>query len=241
MSTSIKTFFAANKTAIMIGCAAVVVAAQSLNFYSRMNAENNNGNQQQQMQQPVNNQMQQQAYGNMGGNGYQQQMPQQQQPMNANQESGFWGDMFGGEESYDGDNAYNGGYTNNGYNGYTNAGSNYGSYNNGYTGYTNTGSGYNANSGADYTSGWYANQATNDRIHEKFTDYITDQARYTDENGNDYKMSSGYDNNWVNTTTNQSVQTNDYNYDPNVGSSYSYSNLTPSDYSSSSYTSTTPE
>ncbi|MFN8286949.1 MAG: hypothetical protein U0V74_09370 [Chitinophagales bacterium] len=238
MSTSIKTFFAANKTAILIGCAAVVITAKSMSFYSQMNKESEAMvNQPQQMQQPQqqpNGQMQQQAYGNMGGN-YNNQAPQQ---MNNNQDGGFWGNMFGSDEESYGGNENNNGYANNGYTGYTNGYNAYSNYNGGYT---NTGNTYNSGSNVDYTSGWYATQQANDRMHEKFTDYITDQGRYTDENGNDYKMSSGYDYNYVNTTTNQSLQTNDAGYDPNAYSSSSYSSLTPSDYSSSSYTTTTPE
>lgn len=232
MNTSIKTFFAANKTAIMIGCATLVIAAKGLSFMGQQRQNENMNMPNQQMQQPMNGQMQ----GNMNraGNPYQQQMPQQ---MGNNQNGNFWGNMFSDDEQGYGDNNY-GGYSNNAYGG--------GYSNNSYGGYTGggyTGNSYSAgsNSGVDYTSGWYATQQANDRMAEKFDDYITDQGRYTDENGNDYKMSSGYDYNYVNTTTGQSVQSNDAGYDPNVGSSYSYSSLTPSDYSSSSYSTTTPE
>ncbi len=131
----------------------------------------------------------------------------------------------GYENSYEQNSAY---YGNDGYNsqgGYSN-GSNNGSY---YTG---------GNAGADYTSGWYAQQNAYDKKADQFSDYLLDQGNYTDGNGNEYKMSSNYNNNWVNTTTNEAIQSNDPGYDPNQYSSGSWTSVTPSDYSAGSSYST---
>jgi len=218
MNASIKTFFAAHKTTVMIASAALVIGAKSFSFIAEQNR--------QQTQMPVmpQQQMQQQPNGQMP-QGYNQQMPQQN--MN-NQEEGFFDSWFSSnnEESY---NAYNN--TGSGYSGYTGgyAGNSY--YN------TNTGSANYYNPSAnqvDYTSGWYKTQASQDAQHERFTDYIRDETKYNDAEGNSYKLSSGYDYNYVNTTNNTYVQTNDAGYDPNTYSTSTYTAVTPSDYSSSS-------
>ena len=72
---------------------------------------------------------------------------------------------------------------------------------------------------------------------EQVNDYINDQGNYEDGNGNTYKMSSQYSNNYVNTNTNEAIQTNDASYVPDAG----YTAVTPSSYSSSSYSSSTTE
>jgi len=239
MNASIKTFFAAHKTTIMLASAVLVIGAKSFSSMAVKNTEPQMQNmppQQMQMQQP-NGQMPQ---------GYSQQMPQQN--MN-NQEEGFFDGWFDGGNEEENYNAYNNA-SEQGYNGYTGGANNGGGYYNANTGgnyYSGTtGSGYSAagtgsasyyNPSAnqvDYTSGWYKTQASQDAQHERFTDYIRDETKYNDAEGNTYKLTSGYDNNYVNTTNNTYVQTNDASFDPNTYSTSTYTSVTPSDYSSSS-------
>lgn len=121
-------------------------------------------------------------------------------------------------------------------------------YNNaGYATYaTYGGSAYNNaanNSAPDYTNNYYNQQKSNDRTSANFSDYILEQANYSDGYGNTYKLNSGYDNSYVNTTTGEYMQSNDANYDPNAYSTSSWTAVTPtSGYessSSSSYSSST--
>jgi hypothetical protein len=143
---------------------------------------------------------------------YGQQRPQQQ--------PGFFSRWFGGNDP----STEN--YSNNGYaaNAYYGAGS--------------AGSSYTANSGADYTSGYDKQQAAYDRASENYSDYMRDQANYDDGYGNSYKLNSGYSNSYVNSTTGEYVQSNDANYDPNAGSTSSWTEVTPSSSYSSSSSST---
>ena len=135
--------------------------------------------QQQQQQQPQCEQMPQ---------GYNQQMPQQN--MNNEQEN-FYDSWFGGDDQQETYNAYNNQSNQNygGYNTADNAPANYynPSANNTYS---------TANNQVDYTSGWKEQQALQDGQHERFTDYIRDETKYNDEEGNTYKLASGYDNNY---------------------------------------------
>ncbi len=150
-------------------------------------------------------------------NTYGQQKQEQQQ-----QSVGFFSRWFGSSNANN--NPQQSNYINQ--QGYT-AGEN----SNGYTGVTNN--------GTDITSGYYKQQAANDASAEKFDDYIRDQGNYEDGNGNTYKMSSQYNNNYVNETTGEAVQSNDPSYNPGG----SYTAVAPSDYSASSapasYTTTT--
>ena len=107
-----------------------------------------------------------------------------------------------------GNNAYTGG------NGYYAGGSNS-------AGYTSSGS------SDDLMSSWEARQQVQDKAAENYDDYIRDQGNYTDGYGNTYKMSDQYENNYVNNTTGEYVQTNDPNYDPNAGSTTTWSAVTP--------------
>lgn len=141
------------------------------------------------------------------------QNPQQQQQQ---QNQGFFGRWFGGNNA----NA--------------NQNSNQGQANQGYANnqpyYPSTGGNYTApanNSGADITSGYAAQQASQDRTSANFSDYMRDQGNYDDGNGNTYKMNSNYSNNYVNNTTGEALQTNDASYDPNAGSTSTWSAVTP--------------
>src|ERR1043165_1522984 len=170
----------------------------------------------QMMQQPMNGQMMPQGQMPQGSmsRGYNQQMPQQ------NNGGGFFDNWFGGDEEANyatGNTSYYDGNTAGAYYNTTNSG----------TGYFNP----SANE-VDNTQAWFKNQETQDRQHERFTDYIRDQTEYNDAEGNSYKLSSGYDYNYVNTNTNEYVQTNDASITPGAYSSYTA--VTPSDYSSSS-------
>lgn len=214
MNASIKTFFAAHKTTIMIASAALVIGAKSFSFM----AENNRS--QMQMPNMPQQQMMQQPNGQMP-QGYNQQMPQQNMNNNG---GGFFDSWFGGNDQNENYDAYNnaGNQNYSGYTGAGNAGANY----------------YNPNAGgADYTSNYYKTQAANDAKSEQFSDYMRDQANYEDGYGNTYKLNSGYSNTYVNTTTGEYYQTNDANSDPNQSSTSSWAAVTPSDYSSSSYSS----
>ncbi|MFN8283503.1 MAG: hypothetical protein U0U67_09835 [Chitinophagales bacterium] len=151
--------------------------------------------------------------------------PQQQQQPQQNQ--GFFSRWFGGNNAYQPQN--NQGYANQGY-----ANQQYYPQNSG--NYTPAN-----NSGADYTSGYAAQQASLDRTSANYSDYIRDQANYEDANGNVYKLNSNYSNNYINNTTGEAVQSNDANYDPNAYSTSSYSALTPTNSYSSSYSSPTVE
>lgn len=193
-TTSIKAFYTAHKTAIIICAAVLVIGSKSFqegfkSSYYEQTMENS-------MYQP---------------NGQQAQR----------QEAGFFGRIFGGTEANSNYNG-NGNYTNQ-QGGYVSNGSN-GTY-------------VSGNNTADITSGYYKQQASNDRMAEQFNDYINDQGNYEDGNGNTYKMSSQYSNNYVNTNTNEAIQTNDASYVPDAG----YTAVTPSSYSSSSYSSSTTE
>lgn len=216
MKTSIATFFAAHKTTIIIASAALVIGAKAMSFTMQNNQYEMDGGQQQ---------MQQRGYGQMQmPQGYAQQAPQQ----NVGGQQGYFDSWFGGNDN-EGNQAanYDGGYNTGGY---TNTAGGY----NGNTG--GAGSTYNAGNTVDYTSGWAKQQEMQDGQHERFTDYIRDEAKYNDAEGNTYKLSSGYDYNYVNTTTNEYVQTNDASVTPGAYSNYTA--VTPSDYSSSSSSST---
>ncbi len=111
---------------------------------------------------------------------------------------------------------------------------NYGGYYGG-TGYSNAGSGYNNGGGADYTSGWYDQQARYDEVFDDYSDNTLGYQDYTDASGNQYELYSGYNSAWVDQTGGTYIQSTDYGYDPNTAySSSSYS-------SSSSYEALTPE
>lgn len=197
MKTSFATFFTANKTAIMLASAVLVISAKSFSFVA------------QNSQQP----------GDAG-------LPE---PME--QEEAYYGQM-------DNQQTYNGsGYgVNENANGQAyNTGGNYTAQYNNYAPAAITPS-YNTGTGAntvDYTSGWEAQQRSQDAQHERFVDYIRDETKYNDAEGNSYKLSSGYDNNYVNTTNNTYLQTNDAGYDPNTYSTSAYTPVTASDYSAS--------
>ncbi len=228
MNASIKTFFAAHKTTIMIASAALVIGAKSFSSTAVNNTEPQMQNAPQQNMQLPNGQMPQ---------GYNQQMPQQ--GMNNNEE-GYFESWFGNDNESENNSAYNNAANQN-YNDYYDGGNTGGGYYNTNTGAnyynSNTGSAYNYNPSAnevDYTSGWNKQQASQDAQHERFTDYIRDETKYNDEEGNTYKLTSGYDNNYVNTTNNTYVQTNDPSFDPNTYSTSTYTPVTASDYSSSS-------
>lgn len=150
-----------------------------------------------------------QSYSNQPAYSQQGMYRQGQQPP---KQQGFFSRMFGGNENQAAA-SYNGG-------GYANAGT-----------YTSN------NNGADITSAYERQQAANDANAERFDDYILDQGKYEDGNGNTYKMSSQYNYNYVNETSGEAVQTNDASYNPGGG----YTAVTPSDYSASSYTSSTTE
>lgn len=211
MST-IKTFFAVHQTKLMIAAAALVIGAKSASFMANENRQTATAPQQQ-MYNPQGQPNMNQSYMNA---------PQQPQPTNGGE---FWSNWFNDDEPTmpANNNTYYGNtYMPNQYNGYTG---------------TNT---YNTtNNNVDYTSGWYKQQAANDANHERFSDYITDQTKYEDGYGNSYKLSSGYDYNYVNSTTNEYIQTNDASYQPDAYSGYSA--VTPSSYSSSSYSSSGDE
>ncbi|HLP21447.1 MAG TPA: hypothetical protein VK174_14140 [Chitinophagales bacterium] len=225
---AIKTFFAAHKTTIMLASAALVIGAKSLSFVAQ-------NNQAPVMDMPTQEQMMQYQGGQMP-QGYNQQMPQQR--------GGFFSEWFGGEEGQGGDYSA---YTN-----AANAGQNYGDgYGGGRQAGYNTGGGYTGSSynpsaggaastsytgGADYTSSSVYNQPYTDGSHERFIDAIREETKYNDADGNSYKLSSGYDYNYVNSSTHEYVQTNDASVTPSAYSSYSA--VTPSDYSSSSSSST---
>lgn len=210
MKTSIKTFFETHKTAIMISSVVLVLVAKSVSMANQAD-----------------------VYGHstpQGING-------QPAPQN-NSGNGFWSNVFNGNEepvnattnyATDPIQAFYGTDANQGY--YGNAGQTY-------YGTTGNGASYTNTPAADYTSGYYAQQASNDRISENYSDYMRDQANYDDAYGNTYKLNSGYSNTYVNNTTGEYVQSNDANYDPNYGSTSSWSAVTPSSsYSSSSYSS----
>ncbi|HLP49783.1 MAG TPA: hypothetical protein VK154_02805 [Chitinophagales bacterium] len=226
---TIKTFFAAHKTTIMLASAALVIGAKSLSFVAQ-------NNQAPVMDMPTQEQMMQYQGGQMP-QGHNQQMPQGYGEQMPQQGGGFFSEWFGGEEGQGGDYSA--------YNNAANAGQNYGAqsvYNTG--GYSTGGyhgGGYNPSagagtpsaysSGADYTS---YQQPNTDGSHERFIDAIREETKYNDADGNSYKLSSGYDYNYVNSSTNEYVQTNDASVTPSAYSSYSA--VTPSDYSSSSST-----
>ncbi len=232
MKTTIATFFAAHKTTIMIASAALVIGAKAMSFTMQNNQYEMDGEQQQMMQQQQGGRQMQQ--------GYNQQMPQQ----NGNGEQGYFDSWFGGNENEGAQGInYDGGYNNNNNQGsYANQSDNYSGYtpttNNNYgTGAYSAGNNNSGNS-VDYTSGWAKQQEIQDGQHERFVDAIRDETKYNDADGNSYKLSSGYDHNYVNTTTNEYVQTNDASVTPGAYSNYTA--VTPSDYSSSS-SSSTPE
>ncbi len=233
MKTTIATFFAAHKTTIMIASAALVIGAKAMSFTMQNNQYEMDGEQQQMM-------MQQQQGGGQMQQGYNQQMPQQ----NGNGEQGYFDSWFGGNENGGAQGVnYDGGYNNN-----NNQGS-YASQSGGYSGYTPTtnnnygtgaysASNYNTNGSLESTSAWQAGQNGQDGSHERFVDAMREETKYNDGDGNSYKLSSGYEHNYVNTTTNEYVQTNDASVTPGAYSNYTA--VTPSDYSSSS-SSSTPE
>lgn len=211
---AVKTFFAAHKTTIMVASAALVIGAKSVAFMA------------QNSQAPVMNMPSQQQMVQHGmpqqqmPQGYSQQMPQQQP-------AGFFDSWFGGNEETADFNTYNNGGAQGAY-----YGGNAGVYNPS----AGVSTGYNSGSGIDYTSGWAEQQRIQDGAHERFTDYIRDETKYNDADGNTYKLSSGYDYNYVNTTTNEYVQTNDASVTPGAYSSYTA--VTPADYTGTSSTST---
>lgn len=217
MKTTIATFFAAHKTTVLLASAALVIGAKAMPLAMQNNsAQMVAGQQQMQMQQ-----------------GYNQQMPRQ----NGNEGPGYFDSWFGGNGNEEGEGLnYNtgSGYANQmgGNNSYmpavTNTFNGDGAYSN-----------YNAGNAVDYTSGWAKQQESLDGQHERFTDYIRDEAKYNDADGNTYKLSSGYDYNYVNTTTNEYLQTNDAGVTPGAYSNYTA--VTPGDYSGSSSAAATGE
>jgi hypothetical protein len=222
MEPTTKNFFAVHKTKIMIACASIVIGANAASFASRQlaNAETTApANSTQQTQQPNPQQQQQVNYNNHA--------PQNAPTANYND--------YAEDETYYGDEAnYQGNYNNAGGN------VNYANYGGAYSNYAGGAANYSNNSGADYTSGYWAQQKSNDRTAENFSDYIRDQGNYSDGYGNTYKLNSGYDNNYVNTTTGEYTQSNDVNYDPNAYSTSSWTAVTPTT-SSSSYSSSGDE
>ncbi len=198
----------------MIASAALVIGVKSFSTSGYNNQPQMPCAQQQNMpQQPQGKQMPQ---------GYNQQMPEQN--MNNEQES-FYDSWFWEDNQQESYNAYNNQGEKN-YGGCTtgnNASANYynPSANNTYS---------TANNQVDYTSGWKEQQALQDAQHERFTDYIRDETKYNDEEGNTYKLTSGYDNTYVNTTNNTYIQTNDVRFDPNANSTSTYTAVTPTDY-----------
>lgn len=222
---SIKTYFAAHKTTIMLASAVLVIGAKSLSFAAQ-------NSQAPVMEMPSQQQMMQHQGGQMP-QGYNQQMPQgygQQMPQ---QDAGFFSQWFGGEEEQGADyNAYNnaanagqGGY-NNSYGGGAQAGYNTGGY---------TGNGYNPSAGTSYSGGAdYTSyqQPNTDGSHERFIDAMREETKYADADGNTYKLGSGYDYNYVNSSTNEAVQTNDASVTP--GAYSSYTSVSAVDYSNSS-------
>lgn len=205
---AIKTFIAAHKTAIGICAVVLVIGSKSFtqSFQEGFNSSYYGETEQQNQ------------YG---------QNPQQQQ-----QQPGFFGRWFGGNNANQNQNAnynQNQGYANQGY-----ANQQY---------YPQNGGSYTpaTGNGADYTSGYAAQQASLDRTSANYSDYIRDQANYEDANGNTYKLNSNYSNNYINNTTGEAVQSNDANYDPNAYSTSSYTAVTPSSSYSSSYSSPTVE
>ena len=213
MNASIKTFFAAHKTTIIIASAALVIGSKAFSTIGHNNQE----------QMP-------QGYQNQGhqSQGYQQQSYAQQRPQQSrNNGGGYFDSWFGGNNQ----NENQGGYTDGGYQ--NQGAANYGGGNTG-ANYYNPTAGNN-----DVNDNYWKQEAAKDRQAEKFDDYIRDQAEYTDGYGNNYKMNSGYDYNYVNTNTNEAIQTNDAGYDPNVSASSSYTAVTPSDYSTPAATTTT--
>ena len=227
--SAIKTFFAAHKTTIMIASAALVIGAKSVSYVAQSSqAPMMNMPDQQQM-------MQHSMPGQQMPQGYNQQQPQQQG-------GGFFDSWFSGDNETESYNAYNtggqqGGYYEGNTGGY-NAGMQTGGYYNPSAGSAAT-TGYTTGGGADYTSGWAEQQRIQDGSHERFVDAMREETKYGDADGNTYKLSSGYDYNYVNTTTNEYVQTNDASVTPGAYSSYTA--VTPVDYTSSSSTSTTGE
>ena len=104
--------------------------------------------------------------------------------------------------------------------------------------YGSTGYSANTNAQYDYINSSYENQQrAYEAAFEKWDDYVLGYQNYNDADGNSYKLYSGYDNNYYNSTTGEYLQTNDASYDPNQYSTSSWGSLTPSDYSSSSYSS----
>ena len=214
MKTTIKTFLTSHKTTIMIASTALVIGAKS---FSTLGYNN-----QQQMPAPQQQTMPQQEQSVQVPQGYNQQIPQQK--MNNQQES-FYDSWFVEDNQQENYNTYNN-QGNANYDGYTtggNAPTNFynPSANNTYS---------TANNPVDYTSGWKKQQALQDGQHERFNDYIRDETKYNDAEGNTYKLASGYDNNYVNTTNNTHIQTNDASFDPNAYSTSTYTTVTPTDY-----------
>jgi hypothetical protein len=215
---AVKTFFTAHKSTIMIASAALVIGAKSVSYMAQNSQAPimNMPNQQQMMQHSMPAQQMPQ--------GYNQQMPQQQAP-------GFFDSWFGGNEEVADYNAYNSGAGQGAYYG-ANAGGGYNPSAGATTGYTTGG-------GADYTNGWAEQQRMQDGSHERFVDAMREETKYGDAEGNTYKLSSGYDYNYVNSSTNEYVQTNDASVTPGAYSSYTA--VSPVDYTSSSSTSSSGE
>lgn len=214
MTTTIKTFLTSHKTTIMIACTALVIGAKSFSTSGYNN--------QQQMPAPQQQTMPQQEQSAQVPQGYNQQIPKQN--INNEQES-FYDSWFDEDNQQENSNGYNN-QGNPNYSGYTTSGNASTNYNSASANNTYS----TANNQADYTSGWKEQQALQDGQHERFNDYIRDETKYNDAEGNTYKLASGYDNNYVNTTNNTYIQTNDASFDPNVNSTSSYTAVTPTDY-----------
>jgi len=65
------------------------------------------------------------------------------------------------------------------------------------------------------TDSYYERQKSNDRINEKFSDYIRGIDRYSDGGGTEYQFPSGYTNAWVN-NRGEYLLTDQTGYNPNV-------------------------
>ena len=129
----------------------------------------------------------------------------------------------------------NTGYGDNGMNG----GGNYGDNGGGYAGNNNFGSlsqyiSEANNSISNSNMSAYENQQrSEDRVFENYSDYMLDYQNYKDPNSGDYyKLPSGYDNAWIDNNSGEYILSNQSGYDPNVGSTSSY---TPLETTTSSY------